>query len=418
MMTRRRFLFSGAVGGAALGFGYWPDHGVFNSCLGATLPEDFPGHGVIQAAWQGIDAEQMWDCHAHLIGVGHDNSGIWFNPAMESLSHPIQSVQKQFYLNAGCTEDNGHVDSNFVSTLLTLKAGMPAGSKIMLLAFDYNHDESGQRRPELSSFHTPNRYAAGLARAYPDHFHWIASIHPYRRDAVALLEQAVADGARAIKWLPPAMGMDPASPLCDPFYEAMARHNIPLLTHAGHEMAVQGGDAQDYGNPLRLRRALDHGLPVIVAHCASLGVGLDLDQGSHGPVVENFDLFTRLMDEPRYEGKLFGDISALTQLNRLGKPLTTVLHRDDWHPRLLNGSDYPLPGVMPLFSVNELAARGYLDPQLVAPISALRHHNPLLFDFVLKRHLQVEGKSFSHRVFETGRTFTQFGNNDNRMITS
>ena len=34
------------------------------------------------------------------------------------------------------------------------------------------------------------------------------SIHPYRPDAVAALEQAKADGARAVKWLPPAMGID------------------------------------------------------------------------------------------------------------------------------------------------------------------------------------------------------------------
>lgn len=126
-------------------------------------------------------------------------------------------------------------------------------------------------------------------------------------------------------------------------------------------------------------------------------------------MVENFDLFTRLMDEPQYEGRLFGDISAITQINRLGKPLTTVLQREEWHARLLNGSDYPLPGVMPLFSVREMAARGYLDERLVEPISALRHHNPLLFDFVLKRHLAVEGRRFANSVFETGRTFAEFG---------
>jgi mannonate dehydratase len=369
---------------------------------------------VIKTAWQGLDPALVWDCHAHLIGVGHDNSGIWINPAMESLAHPIQSVQKKFYLNASCTEDDGHVDSNFVSALLEFKSGLLPGSRIMLLAFDYHYDERGERRPDFSSFYTPNRYAARLARKHPEHFHWIASIHPYRKDAVEELERAVTNGAKAIKWLPPAMGMDPASPLCDPFYEAMARHNIPLLTHAGHEQAVHGGDTQDFGNPLRLRRALDHDVPVIVAHCASLGTGADLDRGRSGAVADNFDLFSRMMDEPRYEGKLFGDISAMTQLNRLGKPLDTILRRREWHPRLLNGSDYPLPGVMPLFSVQEMAAQGYLEPQLVAPISVLRHHNPLLFDFVLKRHLRLDGQGFANSVFETGRTFARFGNNNDK----
>jgi len=419
MLTRRRFLFGGAIGGAALAAGYWPDHGILNSCLGAEIPKDVAVLEVIEAAWQGLNPAMVWDCHAHLIGVGHDNSGIWINPAMESVAHPVQSLQKRFYLNASCTQDNGHVDSGFVASLLEFKSSLPAGSKIMLLAFDYHYDEKGIRQPALSSFYTPNNYAAKLAETYPEHFHWIASIHPYRKNAVELLEQAVAAGAKAVKWLPPAMGMDPASPLCDPLYETMARHNIPLLTHAGHEQAVHGGDTQDFGNPLRLRRALDHGVPVIVAHCASLGAGTDLDRGSHGTVVDNFDLFTRLMDEPRYQGKLFGDISAMTQLNRLGKPLDTILRRRDWHSRLLNGSDYPLPGVMPLFSVEEIAARGYLNPQLVPAISALRHHNPLMFDFVLKRNLRLDGRGFENSVFETGRTFARFGNdNDRRKMPS
>lgn len=409
MLTRRQFLFGGTAGVAALGMGYWPDQGLLNRCLGASLPSDHPAKRVIEAAWEGLNAEQVWDCHAHLIGVGDDNSGIWINPAMQSAAHPIQSVQKKFFLNASCAEDNGHVDSNFVNVLLGYKSQLPSGSKIMLLAFDCSYDEKGQRQLEKSSFYTPNRYAASLARTYPEHFHWIASIHPYRHDAVEALELAVAAGAKAVKWLPPAMGMDPASPLCDPFYEVMARHRLPLLTHAGHEKAVHGGDRQDYGNPLRLRRALDHGVPVIVAHCGSLGHGIDLDKGGRSAVVENFDLFTRLMDEPDYEGSLFGDISAITQLNRLGKPLSTVLQRVDWHPRLLNGSDYPLPGVMPLFSIAELVAQGYLAPALETPIAALRHHNPLLFDFVLKRHLAFNGKRFSNTVFETGNTFARFG---------
>lgn len=407
MITRRRFLGGTLLGGAALTAGYWPDHGVLNSCLGSGLPETLSTDEVIEAAWQGLNPERVWDCHAHVIGVGDDNSGIWINPNMENLAHPVQTVQKQFYLNASCTENNGHVDSNFVASLMGFKEGLRAGSKIMLLAFDYHYDEQGRRSEDLSSFYTPNNYVALLAKNYPQHFHWIASIHPYRKDAVEALEAAIASGARAVKWLPPAMGMDPASPLCDPFYEVMAKHNIPLLTHAGHEMAVHGGDTQDFGNPLRLRRPLEQGVPVIVAHCASLGVGVDLDKGDNASTVENFELFARMMDEPQYQGRLFGDISAITQINRLGKPLTTVLQRDDWHHRLLNGSDYPLPGVMPLFSVNEMVAQGYLDEKWVEPISALRHHNPLLFDFVLKRHLRVDGKQFANSVFETGSIFTE-----------
>ena len=67
------------------------------------------------------------------------------------------------------------------------------------------------------------------------------------------------------------------------------------------------------------------------------------------------------MDEPRYAGNLAGDISAVAQFNRVDV-LVTLLARRDWHPRLLNGSDYPLPGVMPLISLPQLVERGLLDP--------------------------------------------------------
>jgi predicted TIM-barrel fold metal-dependent hydrolase len=50
------------------------------------------------------------------------------------------------------------------------------------------------------------------------------------------------------------LGMDPGSPLCDPFYEAADELDIPLLVHAGAELAVHGGNTEDYGNQLRLSK--------------------------------------------------------------------------------------------------------------------------------------------------------------------
>lgn len=117
--------------------------------------------------------------------------------------------------------------------------------------------------------------------------------------------------------------------------------------------------------------------------------------------MEGFALFARLMDEPRYGGRLFGAIAAVTQLNRAGPALIRLLERDDWHARLVNGSDYPLPGVMPLYSMSQLTQLGIVDPPLAPVLSAIREHNPLLFDFVLKRHLRAGNKSFSKSVFAT-----------------
>ena len=201
------------------------------------------------------------------------------------------------------------------------------------------------------------------------------------------------------------MNIDPASPSCDAFYEALARLGLPLLCHAGDELAVHVPDAQRLGNPLRLRRALEHGVRVIVAHCASLGDGEDLDAGPDAPRRSNFELFARMMDESRYEGLLYGDVSAMTQLNRIGPALDTVLERDDWHHRLLNGSDYPLPGVFPLFSMTTMENHGYIDNKEAETLRAIRPHNPLLFDFLLTRTIRHGGKRFAPSVFETRRIF-------------
>ena len=146
----------------------------------------------------------------------------------------------------------------------------------MLFAFDWYHNEDGTVNQAQSIFHIPNAYAQQLAETYAEAFEWVASIHPYRKDALSTLEHAVKNGARAIKWLPQGMGIDPASPKCDDFYAALAKHNLPIICHTGRESAVQGGD-QSFANPLKLRRALDAGVRVVLAHCASDGEDEDLD---------------------------------------------------------------------------------------------------------------------------------------------
>ena len=404
-MNRRRFLIATGLAGVGLaGAGawrFWPEQGIINPCL-AALPRELAEHPLVRGAWEGLNPASVWDCHAHLVGTGDSGSGIWLNPALDSVIHPMQYAQKIFFLNAGCAHRApGKIDQSYIERMHNLVDGMRPGFKLMLFAFDYNHAEDGTSLPERSSFHVPNRYAREVARKSPTYFEWVASIHPYRKDCEEELDRVAADGARAIKWLPAAQGMNPASPLCDRFYAALVKHGLPLITHAGEERAVHGGNTQHFGNPLLLRRALDHGVRVVVAHCGSMGQDRDIDRGANGPYLESFDLFARLMDDSNYGPKLHGDISAMTQLNRAGPALETVLTREDWHGRLLNGSDYPLPGVMPLFSVDYMVQLGLIPASAAPVLSEIRRHNPLLFDFVLKRHLALKGKRFAPSVFET-----------------
>ena len=398
-MKRRDFLQLTALG--TLGLTACPlsmEHGVWNPCV---HPPNYGrlGRDLIAAAFDGLDHSKIWDVHAHLVGVGDADTGAWTNPDMASAAHPLQMLQRRFYMNAACVEGEVPLDFAYLRRLNELHGELPHGAKLMLLAFDVWHDPDGTRRQEMTTFYLPNDYARRVAWSWPERYEWICSIHPYRTDCVEELDLCVERGARAVKWLAPAMGIDPASPDCDRFYERCAHHGIPILSHAGAERAVES-HLEDVGNPLRLRRALEHGVRVIVAHCASLGDGVDLDVGPDGPSVSNFDLFARLMDEPRWEGQLVGEISALTQNNR-APALRAVIERTDWHGRLLNGSDYPLPGVFPIFSPRNFVSDGLLTSREAAGLGAIRESNPLLFDFVLKRPLRVGDSRFADSVFET-----------------
>ncbi|MCB1957210.1 MAG: amidohydrolase family protein [Rhodocyclaceae bacterium] len=378
---------------------------LMNPCR-AALPAELASHPLVRAAWAGLDPSRVWDCRAHLAGIGDGGSGIRVSDRMMSPWHPAEYVQRIFYMNAGCVhEAPGRVDDSFVERLHNLMEGMAPGFKLMLFAFDHAHDGTGRALPELSAFHVPDAWARRVAEAEPRWFEWVCSIHPYRPDAVDALEAAAAAGARAVKWLPPAMGIDPADGRCDRFYAAMARLGLPLITHAGEEKAVRGVGEPDWGNPLRLRRALDQGVRVVLAHCATIGEDVDLDRGSHGSRVPSFALFARLMAEPVARERLFGDISAIVLRNRDSAVIRTIIERTEWHDRLLFGSDYPLPGILPLTSPRSLARAGLLDEAAVPVLGEIQEHNPLLFDLVLKRSLRSGGQALPARVFETRRVF-------------
>ncbi len=401
-MNRRRFL-AGSGAAAALSMAGWSVARpvVINPCR-AAIPAALLDSPWLQQAWAGIDPSLVWDCHVHLAGLGDGGSGIEVGPQLSSLLHPVHYAQRLFYMNAGCAHDApGKVDTAYVARLLNLCDAMPEGFKVLLFAFERFHDARGDAHPEHSAFYVPNAWAARLAHDFPARFEWAASLHPYRRDAVDHLKAAIANGGRAVKWLPAAMGMDPADARCQDFYRVLAASGTPLIVHCGEEKAVKGSDTQSFGNPLRLRRALDAGVKVVVAHCATLGN----DEDDDGSIRPSFELFLKLMHEPRAENRLYGDLSAITQRNRQPECLRTLLTRSDLHHRLLHGSDYPLPGILPLTSPKALAETGLLPKVAVADLDTLREHNPLLFDFALKRLLSFEGQRFPPTVFETRRVF-------------
>ncbi|MFT3840395.1 MAG: amidohydrolase family protein [Myxococcaceae bacterium] len=372
--------------------------------LEAPLSDD--ARTLWRRAWAGLDPSKVIDCHVHLVGRGDGGTGCYLNPELtQAASHPIKALRFEIYREAAGVSDPEHdLDRQYLEVLIHRMRSQLIHGRALLLAFDQVYDEYGKPRPELSEFHTPNDYALKCAREHPELFVAAASVHPLRPGAVEELHRCAEAGAVAVKWLPNAMRIDPAAAYCDRFYEAMAKLGLVLLSHAGEERAVEAGEAQRLGNPLKLRRALDHGVKTVIAHCASLGQNPDLDDPKQ-PWVDNFVLFTRLMEEPRWEGLLFGDVSAMPQANRAGRPLTEVLRRSEWHARLLNGSDYPLPAINVVVQTRVLKDLGYLSSRERAALNELDRLNPLEFDFVLKRTLTAPGEPrarFADQVFMRG----------------
>jgi len=407
-LGRRQWMAAGAAGLAGIAglasWRAWPEQGLWNPCLG-PLPAGLAAHPLVREAWEGIDPAEAWDLHAHLLGVGDGPA-----PASAGVGRGgspggrlLAAAQRRFFLDAACSEE-GHVDQGYLARLVALAEAFPPGRKLLLLALDHAHSAAGARDEAHTHVWTSDAACAAVARAWPGRFEWAASVHPHRPDAAAAIEAARAAGARALKWIPSAQGIDPASPRCDAAYRTLARLDLPLLVHCGEERAAPGDD--ELGNPLRLRRALEHGVRVVVAHCASMGQSRDLDRGSAGNRAESFALFRRLMDEPAWAGRLFGDLSAVPQLAR-ARWLPAILERagegGEWAGRLLDGSDYPIPAIMPLYSPRALADQGLLDEAAVAPLTAIRRHHPLLFDLVQKRHLRWKGKRLARAVFENRR---------------
>lgn len=386
LITRRRLIM--LVGGVTLFSGLRFGHSRIARSGRPDGPLSEKAQALISEAWRGLDPSKVLDTHVHVLGTGTGGSGCFIGKRFTSAASPIEYLKFTIYEQAAGVTDLEQCDVQYVDQLAGYLSRETPHGKALIFAFDQLHDDDGQPLPDESEFFTPNDYVVGLARKHPDYFVACASVHPYRKDAVEALEKAVEGGCVAVKWLPNAMNIDPASPRCDAFYDAMVRLKVPLITHAGEEKAVHAEARQRLGNPLKLRRPLERGVTTVVAHCASLGTNPDLDQGEAGPPTDNFDLFKRLMLEPQWKGRLWGEVSAMTIVNRVGRPLREAMENPELSARLINGSDYPLPAINVLMQTRAVEAAGFITAEQRSALNEIDQHDPLLFDFVMKRTLR------------------------------
>jgi hypothetical protein len=223
-----------------------------------------------------------------------------------------------------------------------LRASTRVG-RAVLLGMDGVYDSAGVLDESRTDFLISNDHVFEVARGH-DRFLPGVSINPTRGDALDELERCAEKGAVLVKVLPNAQVFDPADRRLAPFYSALARLRLPLLSHVGYEFSLIGQD-QSVGDPARLKAALDEGATVIAAHGCSSGLFI---REPHLPT---------MLDLARRYSNFYVDTSALTIPNRVG-----ALFRLRRHPeifdRLLFGTDYPLP-VWAYPCLGALDVRGY-----------------------------------------------------------
>ena len=341
---------------------------------------------MIVKVMEGIPKGEFMDYHMHILGIGIDNPHIWVNPGILSLRHPMDYFKIKVFMNASGITSRKKADGQYKNRLLTLIDDIPTKSKFCLFAMDGCYSKEGKFIKEDSKFTISNEYVYNFYKEKPDQLIPVISVHPFKPGALEELEKWQKKGVKMIKWLPAIMGMDPSDPEIVPFYQKVKELDMILLSHSGQEDTVPVVKFQPLNNPLLFRLPLEIGVKVVLAHCGGKGTAKDLD--NNNKMVDQHELFFRLMDEPKYEGLLFGDISAMVQSNRCGKPLADILNKREHHHRLLYGSDYPLPAINAGISLKLLHKLKYLDKVDIDPLCDIYKKNPLLFSFALKRRLR------------------------------
>ncbi len=344
---------------------------------------------LIEKSFSDFD-DELIDYHTHILGLGTDCDGCFVHPESYDFFSPLRRFKFNIYMSASGVGNPEKADQEYLDRLVRLIRGTKLPMRSAIFAFDKHYNLDGSENPEKTEFYVPNSYIYKLTEKNPDIFIPVISVHPYRVDAIEVLDKWGRKGVRLVKWLPNAMGIDPSHPRTIDFYRTMKRYDMILLSHTGDEKAVHAEEDQKLGNPLLLRTPLNQGVKVIMAHSASLGTCDDLDSPGNEKV-PCFDFFLKMMEEEKYEGLLYGEISAMLQYNRMPSPMKELLRRPELHPRLVNGSDYPLVAVNVLIRTSELAQDGFITEQERQDLNEIYDFNPLLFDLVLKRTVKLPG---------------------------
>ena len=265
------------------------------------------------------------DCHVHVAAT---------EPHGRMSARLLGSIAFRFVQwRLGLRGTELEKERALAARLAELIAATPRIDAAVILAFDAVYNEFGMLNRRETHLHVTNDYVIELAAQNPQML-FGCSVHPYRSDAVAELKRCAAAGAVLCKWLPNTQGINPSDPKCIPFYEALAHHKLPLLSHTGGETSLPTLDAS-VADPMLLEPALQRGVTVIAAHCGTRSKPFEPDYVPQ---------FVRLARE--YEN-FYGDTSALNLPTRW-YAYDSVLDDPQVRSKLVHGSDWPILPVPPI----------------------------------------------------------------------
>lgn len=311
------------------------------------------------------DAKPRVDTHTHVFCWGEaPNDGYLSEKTRRAF------VTRMVMRLARLHREDGDTISQKIRNRLIRQLNESTLDAAVVLAQDAVYRADGTRDDAATHFYVSNDYVLNL-RHDCDKVIPGVSINPIRKDALHELERCHEAGARLVKIHTAIQGVDPSRADFEPFYKLAGELGVVLMFHTGYEHSCTIL-SQQYTDPRKLERPLQHGYPIIAAHCGTCAF---FDREDY------FPNFVEMMS--RYDN-LFGDTAIMASLIRW-RSLKRLSQEDaSIRARILHGSDYPFPP----------ARLPYLFRTGLFPKA---RHNPLDMDLRIKESFEF-GEAYASQV--------------------
>lgn len=284
------------------------------------------------------------DCHVH-VSCLLPNHGRMSPRILKSI--PFRFMQWRL----GVKPKNGQEEQTEKALTILLYKLLDETTELdaaAVLAFDAVYTKEGQFDDANTHLYVKNDFVIDMAKTHPKVL-FGASVHPYRKDAVQELERCIAAGAVLLKWLPLTQDIDPSDPRCIPFYECLAHHKLPLLSHTGGEKTLPNVNP-DVASPALLDEAVRRGVTIIAAHCGTRSALFEKDY---------VNVFARMAKEHEH---FYGDTSALNLPTR-SHAYKTLFKDPEVMAKVIHGSDWPVIPIPPVTRIGLAAtAEAFHEP--------------------------------------------------------